>query len=41
MQKAMEEIAEKEKDMKQLVQVTNIFYERNVDLQKQVDTAEE
>ena len=33
----MEEIVEKEKDLKQLAQVTNMLYDRNRELQKQHD----
>ena len=33
----MEEIVEKEKDLKQLAQVTNMLYDRNKELQKQHD----
>ena len=34
---AMEEIQDKQKDMKQLVDVSSIFFERNNDLQLKVD----
>ena len=34
-QMAMEEIVEKEKDLKQLAQVTNMLFSRNKELQKQ------
>ena len=33
-QRAMEEIVEKESDLKQLAQVTNMLYDRNKELQK-------
>ena len=33
-QRAMEEIVEKESDLKQLAQVTNMLFDRNKDLQK-------
>jgi len=33
-ERAMEEIVDKENNMKQLVQVTNSLYERTTDLQK-------
>ena len=36
-ERAMEEIVDKENNMKQLMQVTNSLYERNTDLQKQYD----
>ena len=36
-ERAMEEIVDKENNMKQLVQVTNSLYERTTDLQKQFD----
>ena len=34
-QMAMEEIVEKEKDLKQLAQVTNMLFSRNKEVQKQ------
>ena len=33
-QRAMEEIVEKESDLKQLAQVTNMLFDRNKELQK-------